>query len=272
MFFKKTLTFLCIFALLSFPVSGYESEQSEFLRIGNILSNNNIIIGLERIQPEDHPLRDEFTAAALRLLEQKSVDDYPTRTVFSDVPESHWFNPFAVRAKELGFIRGNGDGTSRPDEYITQEEAVTILVSLLGYEEHAKKNGSYPTGYAFMAKQLGIIDKTTEITNDFSTYNEIFPMLLKTMRLPLCQQSETLWEKKGYPKAEGMVQKLESSTYEWGDTLVFLPNKMKEPISLIVSSTYSDYVKLFEGKQVVVFYSKTKEGEKFLIDMALVNK
>ena len=47
---------------------------------------------------------------------------------FSDVPESAWYWPKVERAYELGIVQGYPDGTFRPNESLTREAAVALLM------------------------------------------------------------------------------------------------------------------------------------------------
>jgi len=52
-------------------------------------------------------------------------------TKFSDVNESDWFAESAAIASEYGLIKGYDDGTFRPNDVITREEAMVITARAL---------------------------------------------------------------------------------------------------------------------------------------------
>ena len=62
---------------------------------------------------------------------------------FYDVPSTHWAAGYVSAAVDLGLARGYLDGLFRPDNTITLEEAVSILLKLLGYED-TDLVGAYP--------------------------------------------------------------------------------------------------------------------------------
>lgn len=85
---------------------------------------------------------------------QKDMD---RETTFSDVDEKHWANYYICICVAKGVISGFEDGTFRPEEKVTVEQMLTMLVSALGYGEYAKMAGGYPAGYMAYAKNKGII-------------------------------------------------------------------------------------------------------------------
>jgi GH35 family endo-1,4-beta-xylanase len=65
--------------------------------------------------------------------ETKTLIPVTINTVYSDVKESHWFAKSAKTASELGIIFGNGDSTFRPDEKVTNQQAVSMLLRTVGF-------------------------------------------------------------------------------------------------------------------------------------------
>ncbi len=61
---------------------------------------------------------------------------------FYDVPASHWAAGYIAAAVKLGLTAGYLDGLYRPDQPITLEEGVTIVLQLLGYG-----TGDFPGGW-----------------------------------------------------------------------------------------------------------------------------
>ena len=47
---------------------------------------------------------------------------------FIDVPDDHGACTYIAQAKKLGIIDGMGDGTFAPDEYVTYEQAMKMVV------------------------------------------------------------------------------------------------------------------------------------------------
>lgn len=72
--------------------------------------------------------RSEFSAIIYRLLkpEYQMADKGPAP--FSDIPENAWFVKEVACLASFGIVQGYPDGTFRPDNYITREELLTVIV------------------------------------------------------------------------------------------------------------------------------------------------
>ena len=92
--------------------------------------------------------RAEFTKVIARLLKRDAVSQgFDGSINFSDVGKNHWAYHYIALSSSLGYIKGDGMGHFFPEENITFNEAVKILVSVLGYRDEAEKAGGYPGGY-----------------------------------------------------------------------------------------------------------------------------
>ena len=76
--------------------------------------------------------------------------------LFTDVPAEHWAYNTIYLAKSLGIINGHGDGTFEPEGKVTYEQAVKMIVSLLGYTPEAEAKGGYPNGFIAVAAEIGL--------------------------------------------------------------------------------------------------------------------
>lgn len=74
---------------------------------------------------------------------------------YSDVPFTHWSAGYVQLAVEQGWVNGYTDGTFRPDNTITLEEAITLILSILGYTSE-DIIGTYPYGQLALYSSLGL--------------------------------------------------------------------------------------------------------------------
>ena len=81
-----------------------------------------------RFDPDRAITRAEFVVTAMRFTEQTAE----TSRVFSDVDPEDWFYLPVMSAVGHGWIEGYTDGTFRPNEPISREEAAVILNRILG--------------------------------------------------------------------------------------------------------------------------------------------
>ena len=123
---------------------------------------------------------------------QKYTDDTVTRsefanavimTVFDSAPKGEQVYDLSVRDGGLyqllsaDVISGDGDGKLRPNDEITAAEAFKISLSMLGYDERAKADGGYPSGYIKLASRLKLTDGVLQSGNEKLTYISFISLL-----------------------------------------------------------------------------------------------
>lgn len=103
---------------------------------------------------------------------------------FTDVPDDYSGCGYIVQAKNVGIINGMGDGTFAPDEYVTYQQAMKMVVCALGWGESAERQGGYPIGYAITATYLGLSPSKAALA-DVADRGEIMIMLAKALDVPI---------------------------------------------------------------------------------------
>lgn len=78
-------------------------------------------------------------------------------TIFSDVKASHWASGYIKEAYNCGIIAGMGNGTYLPENNVTYEQTIKMLVCALGYGVKAEMKGGYPLGYVKTADEIGLL-------------------------------------------------------------------------------------------------------------------
>lgn len=107
---------------------------------------------------EEPVTRAEFAATIVRLCQYDGiVSSVGGGTIFTDVAEEAWYAPYINTVVHTGLMGGNGDGTFRPEEFVTGTEAVKTVVICLGYDVRAQAKGGYPTGYMTTAGEIGLL-------------------------------------------------------------------------------------------------------------------
>ena len=110
------------------------------------------------INPEDILSRAEFVTLIFRML---GMSDYikeapDSSSAFIDVSSGHWAFPAIVRGFEAELINGYGDGSFGPDDSVTYNQCLKIILSALGYRIIAENLGGYPDGYIRTAINYGL--------------------------------------------------------------------------------------------------------------------
>ena len=76
-------------------------------------------------------------------------------TLYKDVPSSLDCAPYVRIAVQQGWMNGYTDGTFRPDNAVTLEEACTAVLKMLGYKM-TDLNGAFPDAQLNKAQELGL--------------------------------------------------------------------------------------------------------------------
>lgn len=114
-------------------------------------------------RPYNNITRAEFTVLATRLagLELKAQ---PSN--FTDVADDYWAKDFINAAYKKKYLSGYGNGLFMPNNNVTYQEAVTILVNILGYptkdtpqsKVESFNNLIWPHNYIEAGLELGLFD------------------------------------------------------------------------------------------------------------------
>ena len=86
-----------------------------------------------------------------------SGDLAATATKFSDVADNHWASGYIAYAQQLGYIDGYDATTFGPEDPVTYEQVLKLVMAALGYTYKAQQNGGYPTGYTYVAADREVI-------------------------------------------------------------------------------------------------------------------
>ncbi|MBO7209255.1 MAG: S-layer homology domain-containing protein [Clostridia bacterium] len=140
-------------------------------------------------QPEGNITRAEFAAMVVRALNQENQakSAATASAVFPDVAADHWANGYINVASKRGIVNGYEDGTFRPENNVTFEEAVKMLVVAIGHEPDVGAAG-YPLGYLSVADDYDITDDAMGVVGEAATRGLVAQLLLNTMDTPLMEQ------------------------------------------------------------------------------------
>lgn len=100
---------------------------------------------------------------------------------FSDVTNAHWSYDDVEFLRNMGVISGYSDGTFKPDENITYEQCVKLVVAALGYDFMAESYGGYPDGYMRTASQLKILKSAGGTVGTPATRQQIVIVLFNAL-------------------------------------------------------------------------------------------
>lgn len=130
---------------------------------------------------DNYVTRAEFTKIAVASSSYRnSVATNLRISPFFDVSYNHWAAPYIQLAAENGLVTGYVDSTFRPENLVTYEEAVTVLLRILGYTTE-DFGSSWPYGQVGMAISLGLTDGVSKYIGDYLTRGDVAYMIYNLM-------------------------------------------------------------------------------------------
>jgi hypothetical protein len=144
-------------AVVDFPDVAVTAKYAEAVKV---LSALNIINGDDKgnFNPDQNVTRAEM-AKILCAMMSKNSSFGQAESGFADVTAAHWASGYVKYAKGLGYINGYDATTFGPEDNVTYEQAIKLIVAALGRTYEADENGGYPAGYMMVAADNKITDK-----------------------------------------------------------------------------------------------------------------
>ncbi len=199
---KKTLAVVLAFAMMLSMGSVFAySDVEAGTTVGQaveVLSNLNILTGFEdgTFRPDETVTRAQMAAIICRMLgyEEQAQSSMGT-TVFNDVAADNWASGYVNVTQAQGIINGYGDGNFGPNDKVTYEQAVKMIVSALGYDLAAARKGGYPTGYLAIASAEGITKKANGKVGDAAARSTVAVLVYNALEVQLMDQDS--WSSDG---------------------------------------------------------------------------
>ena len=92
-------------------------------------------------------------------------------TLFTDLPGTSPYAPYVRIAVQNGWMNGYTNGSFRPDNAVTLEEAVTAILKLMGYKM-TDLSGSFPNAQLNKASELGLRNQVDRSQGEVLNYEE----------------------------------------------------------------------------------------------------
>lgn len=197
------LSIILIFSLCSFTVSAEESSNRY-----SILKTLEIMVGDANgeMRFEDTITRAEFTKVATMVSSYRnSIAQNQKTSPFYDVPYKHWAVGYIRAGVDNGIITGYPDSTFKPDNDVLYEEALTILLKILGYGGGSDFQGSYPYSQYSLANSIDLTDGIDAELGDFLTRRQVADLLLNALDTNIKNSSYTLYSNFNVQKIEETI-------------------------------------------------------------------
>ena len=102
-------------------------------------------------------------------------------TLYRDVPGTSQWAPYIRIAVQQGWMNGYTDGSFRPDNTVTLEEACAAVLKMLSYKT-TDLTGSFPQAQLNKAQQIGLRDQLTCTQGQAMTYEQSTLLLYNALR------------------------------------------------------------------------------------------
>ncbi len=99
---------------------------------------------------------------------------------FRDVPYTHWAAPYVQAAVSAGIVSGYMDATFRPDNTVNYEEAITMMLTVLGYSKD-DFGVSWPYGQIGLAENLELTKNVNAAQGDPLTRRQVAALVYNAL-------------------------------------------------------------------------------------------
>ena len=206
----KRITALVVSLLLMLtavccPPAIAATDAGEIDREATILNQ----LGFLKSIPEDFTqtmTRGEMVQIIVDMMNGDIID--PTGAVITDINEFHDYYPAMTRAIKLGIVSGP---ETRPDDPVTYNETLKMLVCMLGYNNYALHLGGWPGGYNTIANQIGLLKGVKTTGSASVSYEDAIKLLYNALNIDVLEPQYISEDNVTYQTQEGrtvLVQNL----------------------------------------------------------------
>lgn len=136
------------------------------------LQNLGIVDGDDngKFNPENQITRGEFTKMLICAMGYGGFTTEPTE--FSDLKD-HWARCYIKTAYDMKIVDGFDDGTFKPNDQVTYEQVLKMMVCAVGYQANGESKGGYPNGYISEADELGMTKGVKDQANNAPALRQV---------------------------------------------------------------------------------------------------
>ncbi len=180
---NRFLAAIVLFALLACTtaVNAAVPYTSDFAV--DVAKNLNIMVGdsYGNMNFDNILTRAEFAKIAINASKYRSSVAHGAKiSVFRDCTYAHWSAPYVKVAVTNKIITGYPDGTFRPDNTVSFEEAITVMLRLLGYTDEDFGN-TWPYGQISLADSIGLTDNISKAIGDSLSREDALKLVYNTL-------------------------------------------------------------------------------------------
>ncbi len=179
--------------------TGYETAVS-------ILRTLGIMSGYTdgQFHPYATITRAEMAELAVRL---RGITDYGTEVSDEEIQYKDMVgHPLAAAvayARSLGIVDGGTDGYFYPDDPVTYEQAVKMIVGAIGYDYYATARADYPNGYLMVANELKLTSGVGVTVGSYITRGDVAKIACNALTVDMMVPTSYSGSKVTYEIVEG---------------------------------------------------------------------
>jgi hypothetical protein len=162
---KKVLSLVLVIAMIlssfSFAFAAkFEDVEGDYEEAIDTLVALGVITGYEdgTFRPNQVVTRAEMAKLIVEILGYGDLVS-GAKSNFADT-QGHWADPWIAIASGRGLVLGDGDGNFRPNDPVSYDEAITMIIRALGYTDDCNelKGMTWPTNFKVKASELDLLD------------------------------------------------------------------------------------------------------------------
>ncbi|MBQ4087776.1 MAG: hypothetical protein IJC78_05975 [Clostridia bacterium] len=189
---RRVVSFILVLAMLAttsvFTLNVFAEDEKNPLASGIELTDEDLIIAeklttfgvinaVEESELANYLTRADVIGILMQYLGLGGNTFTATTSPFLDVS----FNDPQIGAYsalyKAGYITGDENKMYLPNNLLTYNEAVTLVVNAMGYKVFAVRNGGYPAGYLYTANKYGILDGLRGNGNNPIPYCDLYRLI-----------------------------------------------------------------------------------------------
>lgn len=178
----KRIIVLCLISVMMIQTAAFSDVNNQQL-VEDTIKVLGIMTGDEKgnMNLNQNVTREQFAKMIIMASKYKdNVAEGSNYSVFKDVKYDRWSAVYIKLAVDLKLFTGYIDGTFKPEKEISLEEAATVALRLLGYE-NSDFNGTYPTAQLAKYKSLGLDKNISKIKGQYLSRKDCMNLFYNLM-------------------------------------------------------------------------------------------
>ncbi len=264
---------LCVVLVMPFA-SGIVNAQENTTNLQSLMKDLKIMQGdqtgnFNLLAPVT---RAEFAKIAVSASEYRNaISGTSLISPFHDVPFTYWGASYIRCAANNGYIKGYPDSTFRPEDTVTLEEGVTIVLKLLGYKDDYF-DLSWPDGQMKAAVDFELLEGVNASLGQTLTRGDVMRLIYNALTTNMKDKQTVLLNSFGYSYTEDVI--LIATSNE--DSSISGNKVLTSAGTFEIQSDFDKSLAGFKGDMVtkntgaiVSFIPTNKRGESYTLNTVL---